>query len=557
MAATMSRCRFAVLLLCLCWPLLAVASLPTQLDSDTVMLGDAVELRIDAGTLGDALDTRALQPDFIVRSQRQQRVSELRGGRFQSRVQHVLLIQPRRAGSLVVPALAVGSERSQPLRLQVTAPTGAVSTPSAQEAGGDQTWIVQADVGATTAWVGQPIGLQVSVLLGQDIAGGELIQEPPAGAGLQKVGQDEASRVLVNGQPYQRIVRRFLLMPEKDGTLVVPPARLRVRQLAGLWSGPGATVAVDGPALELAVRPIPADAGDDWLPLNDLRLAWTELPDRLVAGQGARFELEAVLEGATAAQRDVLVLPASGPGWRLYPEPPKVQERFEGARPVLHLHRSFLLVPEQAGALELPDISLAWWDAGTGQRKLARLAARSYTVQAGSTAAPAVATVDGAGIAAPTDPARPRAAGRGTWVMLPGVLVAMLAIALALWWWSTRRRQRRQQQARAATVDPPAGTRAAPPLQLVLAEGSVQEVIDELCVLGGIGDPAKLPGALDDPDQRQALADAERAWWAPGGDRVAARRRLREAFSGGPRWRQPTAPAPADPLPPLYPPPRP
>ena len=57
---------------------------------------------------------------------------------------------------------------------------------------------------------------------------------------------------------------------------------------------------------------------------------------------------------------------------------------------------------------------------------------------------------------------------------------------------------------------------------------------------------------LADPAQREAVEAMERARWA-GGDGVAARAQLREAFARGPRWHE--APPPeTGPLPPLYPP---
>ena len=541
-----------LLLVSLCLPLVARASLPTQLDSEAVVLGEAVELRIDAGTLGEPLDTQALQRDFNVRSHRQQRISELRGGRFESRVQHVLVLEPRRAGNVVIPALAVGNARSQPMRLVVSGAASAPAFPS--PANGDTRWIVQAQAGATTGWVGQPMGLQVVVLLGQDIAGAALVQEPPEGASLQNVGKDEVSRVLANGQFYQRVVRRYLLTPGKDGELVVPSARLIGRELGGLWSGSAAQVQVDGPSLTFTIRPIPADAGADWLPLHGLRLGWTVLPDQLMAGQGARFELEAVLDGATAAQRDVLVLPTAGPGWRLYPEPVQMEERFEGARPVVHLHRSFQLVPEQAGTIEIPEIAVAWWDAESGERRVARLPARRHAVLPGNGQPSATGATAGTLPIVAGQQASNAAQGPSTALRIGGALLLLL-LAGALWWW---RRRCRVASTRAAAVEPDGVVQGAESvLDRALRDGSVQAITDALCALRGLTDPADLPGALADDAQREALRLAERAWWVPGGDRVAARARLRRAFAEGPHWVSRPEAMKIDPLPPLYPPSRP
>lgn len=557
----MMRRSWKTLLVLLCWmPVLALAQLPTSVDSKVVALGETVALSIDAGTAGEPLDTAPLLADFSVLSHRQQRLSELRNGRFVSRVQHVLVLAPHRAGSLVVPALAVGDQYSKPLRLEVRAGAGLPSGASAQAPGHTATWFVQSGLAASAAYVGQPIGLSVAVFLGEDIASGELEVDEPVGGRLQRVGQDQSSRVMHNGQPYLRVERRYLLTPERDGPLSLPPARFVGRQVAGLWSGSSAQVQAAGQPLSLLVRPVPAHADRPWLPLQAARLEWLAVPDRLLAGEGARFELQAELEGGTAAQRDVLTLPPSGPGWQVYAEPVVMELREEGARSIVRLRRSFQLVAERDGVINLPAIELPWWEAVSGQRRVARLPARQLLVLSGNVPA----ATEGAVQPVASSPPRQRAEQDPARGRLPSgqhlaiALLILFGAAGGLAWWVSRRRRKPT-----LTIPPVIDSSTAssqgfrmhsPALDQALAQGSVQEVIDALCALGGLADPSQLNLALEDPAQRQVLLAAERAWWVPGGDRVLARKALQQAFSSGPRWKGRAAAIPVDTLPPLYPP---
>ncbi|MGJ7903314.1 hypothetical protein ACSAMQ_12780, partial [Lysobacter sp. 1R34A] len=76
-------------------------------------------------------------------------------------------------------------------------------------------------------------------------------------------------------------------------------------------------------------------------------------------------------------------------------------------------------------------------------------------------------------------------------------------------------------------------------------------------VLRSLADPPavdddELVERLADPAQREAVQALRRARWG-GGDGVAARAQLRQAFAQGPSW-QASKRAAASPLPPLYPP---
>jgi hypothetical protein len=208
----------------------------------------------------------------------------------------------------------------------------------------------------------------------------------------------------------------------------------------------------------------------------------------------------------------------------------------------------------------VPGLKVAWWDVRAGAAKTASVPDLTLKVApgtggfAGSTlpvaAADQPATGDNAlsGIADPTKPATGR---YWIWLTLGFALLWLATLA-----WAVQRRApsltRRALQT-GETLEPATPTHTLPDLKRALDSGDLEEVGE---VLRGMSSPPSadldtLAERLDSPAQREALEQLRRARWA-GGDGVAARAALRDAFRDGPVWR-PMPKAAAEILPPLYP----
>lgn len=554
MAALRSLCGWMGLLClfaALAW-MPARAQVQASLDRDRLNLGEVATLTISSSGSTDASpDFSPLEQDFLIYAPNQRRYSEMINGRFSSRVEYVLGIQPRRPGRLVVPSLHMGSQRTPALELLVQAS----ATPGADAVAGPPLSFIRTRVDTAQPWVHQSVGVVVALYYATQLAAGELVQDAPEQAGLQRVGDDRVDQVMVDGRHYNRVERRYLLLPERSGSLTLPPARFRGRAVG---AGRGQLLsAQQDPPLQLQVRARPADARSPWLPLHDLLLGWQVVPQRIEAGRGVELVLEAQLDGATRAQLDTLPLPAAGPGYQLYPQATEVEESFHGDRPQLLLRRRVVLLAEAPGTVQLPALELGWWQVEQGQWRRTVQPAVSITVVAAGAGGRAAGGTPPVAVPMPmdergVDAVAPVLPARGAWYGWTG-LAALLLLALAglLWWW-----QRRAHNPPPAAL--PAVTRPGlAQLQQQLAQGGLQDILDTLMAMAAVNGRQALYQALADPQQRQALEQAEQVWWGvQQGDRVAMRSRLRQVFASGPQW-QPATPhraTVADPLPPLYPP---
>lgn len=552
-----------LILLCLlvAWPFSLMAATRAWLEQPTVTLGQAVTLNVETDAVSATPDLTPLMRDFEVEGQSDSRSVGLVNGRVRSSTMFALTLRPRRAGTLAIPALQVGGERTAPLMLEVTA------TPTASAASNGLVF-VETEIDDPSPYVQQSVGVTVRLYYATPLVSGQLDLDPPDGALLQRVGDIVQSSREIDGRRYSTAERRFLLVPERSGPLTLPGPRFSGRGAGGwmddLLGGNSREVDITGSPRTLQVRAQPANAPQPWLPVRDLRLRYTAVPDQLRTGEAATLAIETTVIGATQAQLPELPVP-SIPGAQVFAEPPQYDETFNGGTPQVKLTRRYSVVPSQPGSLSVPGVAMAWWDVRTGTAKRATLQDLAIPVVQGSGQAAHPPARDAAA------PMAPAATDDGVMALsgdrrLPAHLWPWLAAGFALLWlatlvWGLSRRPGGANVARnrGHVTDPArpmtsSATHTAADLKRVLDAGDLDDIEAVLC---GMARPAAID--LDDlqrrlamPAQRAAVDLLRRARWA-GGDPAQARLALREAFRGGPQWQAGNVGVADEPLPPLYP----
>lgn len=550
-------------LLCLlaAWPSSLPAASRAWLEQSQVALGQAVTLNVETDAVSATPDLTPLLRDFEVEGQSDSRSVRLVNGRMSSSTTFALTLRPRRTGTLAIPALQVGGDRTVPLLLEVTATATA-------GAAANGLVFVETEIDDASPYVQQSVGVTVRLYYATPLVSGQLDLDPPEGALLQRVGEIVQSSREIDGRRYSTAERRFLLVPERSGALTLPGPRFEGRGAGGwmddLLGGNSRMVNITGAPRTLQVRAQPADAPQPWLPVRDLRLRYTAVPEQLRTGEAATLAIETIVVGATQSQLPELPAP-SIPGAQVFAEPPQYDESFVGGTPQVKLTRRYSIVPSQAGTLAIPGVAMAWWDVRAGAAKRATLPDLALPVVAGTgQAVQAPPTGSGASVPPPVpeDGVIALAGER----RVPAHLWPWLAAGFALLWlatlvWGLMRRQsgmvrsgRNGPGTEASSPTAAHATHTAADLKRALDAGDLDDIE---FVLRGMARPAA--GDLDDlrhrlapPAQRAAVEALQRARWA-GGDPAQARLALREAFRGGPQWRATDARVTDEPLPPLYP----
>jgi len=547
-----------LLAMLLVWlPSAALAQTRAWLDPASTTLGEPVTLQVE--TDQGSPDYAPLNADFVLGAQGSSRQVQWSNGSMQQRNVYSVTLTPRRSGTLLVPSLQVGRQRTEPLQLQVG--TGMAATAQSNAAA-----FVETEVDDAQPYVQQSVGVVVRLYFASQLASGELVLDTPEGASLQRVGEDRTDVRQVNGRRYNVVERRFLLIPERSGPLRLPGARFNGRTAGGFFDdffgagGDGRMNAV-APERTLQVRAQPAQAPQPWLPLHGLQLRYTTAPNGARAGEAATVVVEAVANGATRAQFTDLPVPDVGDAGQVFAEPAQYDETFSGSTPRLKITRRYSIVPRQAGTLVVPGPKVTWWNVDSGNAEQATLPDLTLTVAAGRSGTPAPQPLD-TQAALPGDDAQPDAAtavALGAAVARPWPWIAA-AVGLAVLWlltlaWGWRRGRR------AASADAPitAGTRhggtsrgSVAALRRVLDGEGFDQVQAQLCAMAGVERLEQVVERLADPAQRQVLLDLQAARWGGQGEASVLRARLRECFRDGPHWSAPQKAVDTG-LAPLYP----
>lgn len=544
----------------------AWAAATASLDRNRIALGESVtlEVRSDAAA---APDFTSLRPDFALSDISSSRQIEMTNGRISSSAVYSVQLTPRRAGALQIPSLPIGRERTAPLTLTVEAGAASPAT-SANDGGqggqggpsGREDVYVQTVVDDAAPYVQQSVGVVLRFYYAVPLASGQLDLDAPAGASLQRIGEDVPGRREIGGRLYNVIERRFLLIPDRSGRLELPAARFAGQGAGGVFSdffGNGrGELHASSPPHALEVRPMPAGAPQPWLPLRELRLRYSATPQTVPAGQAATFSIEAVATGATRAQMPELPVPSVA-GAQVFPEAAQYDERFVDGSPVVTVTRRYSVVPARPGRLSVPGIGIGWWSVRDAAARTARLPDLELSVtDAQGTALPAAAAASTA-LATTTlaDAATPAAHAVWPWVLLAGVF-ALLWLATLVWAWRARRRRAAVSPSIEAASRGPAATatRTLADLKRALDTAGLAEVGEVLRCMHAppLPDLDGVRAALADPAQRDAVEHLARAQWRDG-DVAEARQMMRDAFRQGPRWSSAAPARQREELPPLYP----
>ncbi|MDQ3160351.1 MAG: BatD family protein [Pseudomonadota bacterium] len=523
------------------------------LDREQVTYGETATLNIETDASVKQIDYAPLTASFEVGGQTVRRSFQRVNGRSSTRSLFAVGIRPRGPGIVTVPALRVGGASTEPLRMTVM-------PPSVQRASSNADAFLETEVDAESPYVQQAVGVVVRLSVGVDLLSGQLDQDQPPDASLQQVGEDVRYQRQLDGRPYSVIERRYLLIPERSGTLVIPGARFNGQAVGGFFDrafGDGREpLSAAAPVKRIQVRKIPVDAPQPWLPLHDLRLGYLQLPQQGRAGVATTVELEMIADGASATQLPSLQFPPSQDA-QVFAEPPQTEVQLVNGRPRATQRRRISIVPLRAGTLRVAGPSVQWWDAKKGIARTATLPPLVLQV------APGVANSD-----AGDDPALKPAAEKalrtgadapaafgfsGLRQQLPWLAGLLgLVVLLGGWWFS---RHRKAGVGRVAVITTPAidPLPKVPSLDEALKVGELGSIAEALCNAAGL--PGEnldaLRERLNDVTQVAAVNQLQAARWGDG-DASVALVSLRSAFARGLQLQRRSQP-PKVMLPPLYP----
>ncbi|MGI9201199.1 MAG: BatD family protein [Woeseiaceae bacterium] len=423
-----------ILLFTLLLSVQAMAGVTASIDRADIELNESFTLEITSDSnIEMQPDIAVLENDFHVGQSNQLSNTTIMNGQIRRSKTWSYVLMPKRAGQIVIPAISVGGESSNPLIVDVTAPTysppGEAEVFITTEVDFEESY-VQAQILLTTK-IYRAVAVRQPALRNSIVTGAEVL--------VELAGDDRNYEAVINGTPYSVLERVHAIYPQESGEIELSPARFEARVLRNgritgrkVYESESLTVTV------LPTPPPPVDYPDAvWLPARDLQLTedWSRDNSEVKAGEPLTRHVTVGALGQLETQIPVID-PPSAEGMNVYPDKPELGRIIEpgGIRGVRK--DQYALIGVAPGTVVLPALELPWWNVGTGEWEVATLPER--TIEVLSSGEAPVATQSEPQQSAGTGEPVTVTVHSELWRRVSEILAALLVITLFSWWWSAR-----------------------------------------------------------------------------------------------------------------------
>ncbi|WP_426141734.1 BatD family protein [Pseudomonas sp. DWP3-1-2] len=391
----MSRVYTLLISLMLCLSALPgqAAELAASVDRARLNSGETVELTLETSdvTQFGKPDLSPLESDFDVRGTRQVNRLNTLGGENQATTRWIITLLPRKTGSVEIPALELGELKSEPITLQV------IQSDDQDQPGKLAPVFLDASLDQDSVYVQAQAVLTLriyhSVSLFDDST---LAPLDIPDARIEKLGESRTYEKLIKGVRHGVIEMRYALYPQHSGTLVIAPqvfsatlvqptaeASRNSEAVNPFGPQPGKVVRVSSEPIQLTVKAQPADYPADapWIPASSVSLteSWSPEPGHSQVGESLTRILTLKVEGLSSAQ--LPPLPATDvSSLRRYPDQPQLANLASERGIIGTREEREALVPNRAGAIDLPAVDIVWWNTREDHLEHTALPARTLQI---------------------------------------------------------------------------------------------------------------------------------------------------------------------------------
>lgn len=363
-------CALALLVVLISWNAALAEELTASASPKRLYSNEVITLTVETETdldfsLGSLLDpskidiphpdTTPLEEDFRILDRHQRMAIQSENDVNKGRVTWTFLLAPRKPGDLTIPALSFQDMQSEAIDVEVL-PGIAPAERAAPEARLD------VSLSEDEVYVQQQIILTQRVYYEPPLGQANLSSPTIPNAMVKSLGEQREYRDERDGREWQVAERRFVIVPQSAGTIIIPEQRFEARKRTE--SGDLVPVVATASARRIKVNPPPDSfSGDIWLPARQLELSeeWSDSPDSVQAGDSIRrdIQIRAVGVAPESLPRLTIQYPES---LREYPSPWKSDTRLTGDSIEGRLRKRSNLVPIEPGKITLPEVRIPWWD---------------------------------------------------------------------------------------------------------------------------------------------------------------------------------------------------
>jgi hypothetical protein len=467
------------------------AAVIASVDRANVELNESFTLKVTVDSAIDTVpDASALETDFRIGATSQLSNTTIVNGQISRSRTWTYVLMARREGDLVIPPVVVGSEQSNPLYITVAPQSNALPGEAdifvTSEVDFDESY-VQAQI-LYTVKVYRSVATRQPRLSEPQISGVEIIAEV--------AGDERSYESILNGKSYNVVERVYALFPQQSGELQISPARFEARVLRdGRITG---RKVFSSDEINVVVNPIPpppaAFPDAAWLPAKQVELSedWSRDAASLPAGEPITRHIMVSALGQLATQIPVIE-PETPDSVKIYPDKPELRVAAEAGGIRASRKDQYAMIGVAPGDVELPALSLPWWDIRKGEWQVASLPPTTVSILPSTTVIPQPVVREEPDQVPLT---QATVVQSRFWRSVSEALAAAWLLTLFTWWW-TRRPESRSKEPQ----EPPVYKQQSRHLKnarRAARDGDARAVKDALLEWGKLEWPEHAPRSLGD-----------------------------------------------------------
>ena len=428
----------------LCSSLLQAATLTSVVNRNQVGPNETLVLlvSIDEQVEASALDLAPLTQDFevLATSPNTSTSVSITNGQTtrQATTSWRISLLPKRTGKLTIPALQLQGATSKPISISV------FNTPSSTT--GLPALTAELTIDTNQVLPGQQVLVTATLNAATNVSN---LTGPPLNISNAEVIEldQKVSQLIENGIARQSIELSYAVFFSSPGSITIPALTFSGVEGggSGLFSTRGRQVVARTQPTEINVLSKPKNAPSPWIVTKKLTISseWANDTAEFRVGEPVTRRIIIEAQGQPGEAIPVLLTQDPISGVQTYFDQPQIDTRssangLQGVRT-----ESVALIPNREGSLELPELSLSYWNPATNRLEIAQLSAQTIEVLPalalnGQNSPPAEPVVT---IQKPNQSANgPQPAALLNWQIATLVLLGLLVLQSAYLWSSLRKK---------------------------------------------------------------------------------------------------------------------
>jgi BatD DUF11 like domain len=369
--------RFLFILLLSVLVLPAHAAVKAVADRTVLSINESLSLEIiQTESSGGNPDLSVLENNFVIVSKSQSQQYNLVNGKSSRKHIWSIILMPKKAGEITIPAIKLGKESTSPIHLVVhKSPQGKTAAGASQT--NQDVFIDVLVEPKDEVYVQQKIDLTIQIFYRirlSNMALGQLVINDVI---MEQIGEDKQYNKIINKQTYMVIERRYALFPQKSGYLTIPAIRFEAMQslsarggFGGFFSQQGKPIYKQSNPLNITVKKKPDNyTGKHWLPAENLQVISQHSDlSSIKVGDSITLTDKIIAKGVLGSLLPTISWPKLD-NMKTYPDKANINSQSDKGSIYGLREEKMAIIPVYSGQYQLPERKITWWNTLTNQQE--------------------------------------------------------------------------------------------------------------------------------------------------------------------------------------------